>query len=119
MRNRAVAGGVAVVALLTGLSVASAAPSGGLRPVEEQINGSHSDANDVAVAPDGRQVYGAGFATDEIGVFDRNANTGAIDFADSTEGDGLDAPNAVVVSRDSDNVYVAGNASDSVEAYER
>jgi DNA-binding beta-propeller fold protein YncE len=110
---------VAAAAAVLSVSVASAAPSGALRPVDEVLSASISNAVDVTVAPDGRNVYGLGFASDEIGVFDRNARTGAIEFADLTDGDGLENPEAIVISRDGDNAYVAGEFSDSVHSYER
>jgi DNA-binding beta-propeller fold protein YncE len=118
-RNRALAAGIAGIATLgITLTVANGAAPGTLLPVEEQASASLSNANGVAVAPNGRQVYGVGFASDEIGTFDRNASTGAITFADSTEGDGLNGPNSVAVAPDGDHAYVAGNISDSVHAYE-
>jgi 6-phosphogluconolactonase (cycloisomerase 2 family) len=119
MRNRVLAGLAGAVAAVAIFATASAAPSGSLRPVEEQLSATLSGGGGVDVAPDGRNVYGVGIASDEIGVFDRNSNTGAIEFADATEGDGLLAPTSVDVSPNGDNVFVTGEDSDSVHAYER
>lgn len=111
--------GTAGALVVLAITIANAAPAGSLRLVEEQSSVTLSNATDVTVAPDGRSVYGTGFAADSIGVFNRNANTGAIDFAQDVDGDGLDSPESIVISRDGDNAYVAGNVSDSVHTYTR
>src|SRR5688500_16037691 len=42
--------------------------------------------NGVAVSPDGKNVYSAGFSSDSLAVFDRDPTTGAIEQKDAAAG---------------------------------
>jgi DNA-binding beta-propeller fold protein YncE len=120
MRRRALAGVVGGVAALTIIATANAAPSGSLRTVEEFLSGAMSNGNAVAISPDGENVYGAGFASDDVLTLNRNANTGDVSFEDITNDPAnLDAPNSIEISPDGENAYVAGNGSSTVHAFER
>jgi DNA-binding beta-propeller fold protein YncE len=81
-------------------------------------------AEAIAISADGKNVYVAGFDTDSIARFDRNANTGALNFVESYyDGNGgithLDGPMDVAVSPDGLSVYAAGFAEDAVTAFAR
>ncbi len=70
----------------------------------------------VAVSPDGKNVYVAGWADDAVAVFARNPATGALSFVErQTHGvngvDAMLAPWALAVSPDGAHVYVAGDHS--------
>ena len=72
----------------------------------------------LAMTPDGRHVYVADFADDEVTVFDRDPATGVLTpKAGSTTAPAMDAPNKLSVSPDGRNLYVAGFAGNSVTAF--
>lgn len=96
-----------------------AAPAGALKPVNGVQSAALQNATGVAIAPNGKHAYGLGYASDSIGVFSRNANSGAVAFVEQESGNGLASPMSVVVSPDNKNVYVAGDISDSVHSYSR
>lgn len=77
----------------------------------------------VIVSPNGDNVYVAGGATDSLGVFARDATTGALTFleaeAHSDDAPGVDRPNSIVVTADGRSVYVAGHDDDGVAAFAR
>ena len=87
--------------------------------------------NAVAISDDGKSVYVAGGFDDAIVRFKRNTrngkltpkdciddnDTGADDCAQET--DGLDSPNAVVVSDDGKSVYVASFNDDAIVRFKR
>ncbi len=116
-RVAACCAGLATIAFV--IASAAAAP-GGLREVEEQGAASLSNAEGVAVSPNGRYVYGVGFASDDVVAFARNASTGAITFDNAVDGsvDGLDGPNGVAVAPDGDHLYVPGDNSDTIHTFE-
>lgn len=85
---------------------------------------------DLAVAPDGADVYVAGFVEDGIGVFSRNGSTGELSFVESElDGvldpdsglvvDGLTEASGVAVSPDGDHVYAVSNGDYALVAFER
>jgi DNA-binding beta-propeller fold protein YncE len=89
-------------------------------------------AQSVAISPDGKNVYVASPSSDAVAVFSRNLTTGVLTQLASTAGcvsetgsgpcaDGraLDGANAVAVSPDGKNVYVASTASDAVARFNR
>ena len=82
-----------------------------------------SGSEDVAVTPDGQNVYVIGENDDAIAEFTRNSNgsltqVGCIADIDSegscgsNTADGLNGPDAIVISPDSDHVYVAARDDD-------
>jgi DNA-binding beta-propeller fold protein YncE len=90
------------------------------------------DAIGVSVSPDGKQVYVAGFESNAIAIFDRDARTGALTQAAGTAGclseggeegcapgRGLNSPERVLVSADGRNVYATGLFSASVVSFDR
>jgi 6-phosphogluconolactonase (cycloisomerase 2 family) len=87
----------------------------------------------VAISPDGRSVYAAGFDDDAIVRFDRDPDTGAltplgcVDDGDAGQGpddcsqtaDGLDGVISITVSPDGKSVYAASLDDDAVVLFER
>ena len=78
----------------------------------------------VRVSPDGSTVYVGGSGGDEIGVFLRNATTGALTFSEVHKDDGiggsidgLDGPASLAVSPDGKHLYVAGQSDDSIVVF--
>ena len=90
-----------------------------------------SDASDVAVAPDGMQVYVTSPTDDSITRFGRDPATGRLTRAECLTGSvsgcgltnsgkpGLDGPQAVAVSADGHSIYVANQGSNSIVALRR
>jgi DNA-binding beta-propeller fold protein YncE len=89
-----------------------------------------ADAQDVAVSPDGRSVYVAS-GNDAVAVFAREPASGILAQLAEAEscvseaglgcrdGNALDLPQAIVVSPDGRNVYVASYFSDALAAFAR
>ncbi len=78
----------------------------------------------VAVAPDGRTVYVAGYGDHAVAVFSRSLADGALTFVqrknDGSGGiDGLAGAAAVAVSPDGRHVYVAGKHDHAVAVFRR
>lgn len=102
------------------------APAGARADIEwsDFLSGGSNDvagierATDVAVSPDGRHVYVVGIFSDSIGIFTRDAVSGALTFSDFVAWTGaiepgaipdLDQPIAISLSADGLNLYaVAG-----------
>src|SRR6266542_3470455 len=89
-----------------------------------------ASADGVAVSPDGRSAYVAGFDDDAIVRFDRDTTTGALtgqgciaDVGDAagcgTTQQGLDGAIAVAVSPDAKSVYVASNGDSAIVRFDR
>lgn len=77
-------------------------------------------AIDVAVSPDGANVYVTTYSPGAILIFRRNAQTGALaPLAPVTTGVALDGVADVAVSPDGANVYAASPFSDAVLAFAR
>jgi 6-phosphogluconolactonase (cycloisomerase 2 family) len=79
---------------------------------------------DVAVSPDGLHVYVAGFSSDAIGIFSRDAGTGALAFASavfdaSLATSGLDGASGVALSPDGRHLYATAGVGDTVAAFAR
>ncbi|MGD8845581.1 MAG: beta-propeller fold lactonase family protein [Desulfobacteraceae bacterium] len=79
---------------------------------------------DVAVSPDGRNLYAVGEWDDGLAVFSRDSTTGRLTFVEvQKEGvggvDGLEGAVAVEVSPDNRHVYVAGSLEDNVTLFSR
>ncbi len=96
-----------------------AAPGGALKHVNTVETLALRNAEGVAFAPNGKHVYGVGFAADGVAAFSRNANSGKLKLVDTESGNGLLGPTGVTVSPDNKTVYVTGSLSDSVHAYAR
>ena len=78
----------------------------------------------VAISPDGKHLYAAGFYDDAVAVFSRDSTTGALTFVevhqDGVEGvDGLDGAQSVTVSADGKHLYAAGRLDDAVVVFSR
>lgn len=89
---------------------------------------------DVAVSPDGKNVYVAALTSDAVAVFSRNSSTGALTQLAGTagcvandttaepacaQGEGLDGAASVAVTADGAFVYVGTSDGDSVAAFSR
>src|SRR5262249_32402603 len=79
---------------------------------------------DLALSPDGANLYVAGFDDDALAVFARDAASGKLHFTavlrDRVGGvRGLGGAVAVVVSADGSSVYVAGREDDSLVVFAR
>lgn len=92
-----------------------------------QQNG-QSNAEFVAVSPDGNHVYVASVQDDAVVLYDRNAATGLLTrnplkptlYQDGVAGvDGLDGASSVAVSPDGFCVYVASRVEDAVASFSR
>ena len=83
-----------------------------------------SGSGDLAVTPDGQNVYVIGESDDAIAEFTRNSNGSLAEVdciadidaegstCDTASADGLNGPDAIVISPNSDNVYVAARDDD-------
>lgn len=79
--------------------------------------------SDLALSPDGRNLYAAGFLDDAVAVFDFNTQGGLQFLQVQKDGvddfEGLASANAIAVSGDSKHVYVAGYADDAISVLAR
>jgi len=78
----------------------------------------------IAVSPDGAHVYVAGRADDAVAIFSRNAPACGLTFMEFVRDgiggvDGLDGPQAIVLSPDGATLYVASGADDAVAVLSR
>lgn len=102
--------------------------TGGLTLVEVKTNGvggvaGLANPHAPTLSPDGAHLYVACFSSTVV-IFSRNADTGALTFLGfEEEGEdgvtGIGGAQAVVVSPDGKDVYVAGDTSDAVAAFRR
>ena len=81
-------------------------------------------AHDLALSPDGNNLYVTARSDHALAVFNRNTDTGALTFAkafkDGSDGaDGLDGARGLVVSPDGKNVYVAGSGEHALAVFNR
>lgn len=89
-------------------------------------------AYDVVVSPDGNHVYAAGYASDAVAAFSRDATTGALTqlaapnrcvsnaaITGCTTGRALDGADGVAISPDGAFVYVAAYTSSAVTVFSR
>lgn len=104
------------------------ADTGALSPVGAVRDGQGAQGldqpGDIAISPDGAHAYVAGFDSDALSVFSRDAKTGRLRFIaamrDRVGGvRGLGGAVSVVVSADGTSVYVAGREDDSLVAFQR
>ena len=73
----------------------------------------------LAISPDGAHLYTAASGEGEIGVFERDSQTGGIAFVEVQGVDGLLSASAVTVSPDGLHVYGTGLDDDAVVAFSR
>ncbi len=103
--------------------------TGRLAFVEEQKEGVNGvdgleGAVGVAVSPDNRHVYVAGYLEDSITVFSRDTLTSALTlvavYHDGVNGiDGIAGASAITFSPDGDHLYVAGYFGDALAVFHR
>ena len=98
-------------------------PSGVVRDHARGVDGL-DQPGDIAISPDGANVYVAGFDDDALAVFARNPDDGKLRFLsvmrDRVGGvRGLGGAVSVVVSPDGRSVYVAGRQDDSLAVFAR
>jgi 6-phosphogluconolactonase (cycloisomerase 2 family) len=111
-----------------GVVVAQAAV-GNLAFLDAQVNGQGgvtglASTYDVAVSPNGKNVYATGSGDDAVVTFKRNRDTGKLKFlnekVDGQGGvDGLNGASDIAVSPNGDNVYVTGNHDNAVVTFRR
>ena len=85
------------------------------------------NATDIAISPDGLQVFVTSTGDESLTVFDRNTNTGLLTFNkiyrddDSSYDyiDGLNSPSAVVVSPDNKQVFMTSAGDDTLTIFDR
>jgi len=116
----------AVEGAVTGFAVDPA--SGALTPVGAIVDGGNGDGLlgcvDLAVSPDGRHVYAAGFGDDAVAILSRDTASGALGFVDAffnaeLPAGGLDGASGVAVSPDGQHVYATAGVADAVVAFSR
>ncbi|MCK5378719.1 MAG: beta-propeller fold lactonase family protein, partial [Acidobacteria bacterium] len=78
----------------------------------------------LALSPDGRNLYAAGAADSAVAVFERDGATGALTYSEilqqGVDGvDGLAGVSDVALSHDGAHLYAAGPLSDAVAVFER
>ncbi|MCA9047559.1 MAG: VCBS repeat-containing protein, partial [Planctomycetaceae bacterium] len=105
------------------------ATDGTLTFVESQVDGVGGvDGLDgtygLRISPDGRNVYVVGYVDNAVSVFDRDPTNGLLTFVESHHHavagvTGLDGPTFFDISPDGQNVYVAGQNSDSAAVFLR
>lgn len=125
------AGDSVYVCAVTDNSVAAFAvdASGGLTPAGVVVDGvggvdGIAQCVDVAVSPDGKHVYAAGFADDAIATFSRNETTGALTFLDVlTDAElptsSLDGISGIALAPDGSSLYTSAGLSDSLTVFDR
>ncbi|MFK5891586.1 MAG: beta-propeller fold lactonase family protein [Pseudomonadota bacterium] len=79
---------------------------------------------DVAISPDGEQVYVTGGVDNALVIFNRNATTGRLTFFEMHQGvrnggDGLQGLSGITVSADGKYIYVTGYDDDSLVSFSR
>ncbi len=84
--------------------------------------------SDIALSPDGKHLYAAGYGNNAVAVFAVDQLSGSLNFIESlvrgqTSGgltiDGLTRPRSLTVSPDGKNVYAAGYVSNTVAVFRR
>ncbi len=83
-----------------------------------------AQAFDIAVSPNGANLYAAGFKDNAVAVFSRSSTNGSLSFLERIKDgnggvDGLRGAIAVTVSSDNDNVIVAGLGDNAIAVFNR
>ena len=83
-----------------------------------------TDATDIAISPEGRNVYVAGGSSHALVVLERDLGTGLLAYIETLYDDqdgieGLGGASSVAMSPDGRNVYVTGGSDDSVAVFAR
>jgi len=81
-------------------------------------------SQDVAIAPDGRFAYVAGYEDDALVIFKRSGNTGKLSYKGAKvdgagAGDALAGAQSVTISRDSRFIYVGSSGDPAVTVFRR
>ncbi|HSM12974.1 MAG TPA: beta-propeller fold lactonase family protein [Thermoanaerobaculia bacterium] len=92
--------------------------------VEAEVQADLAGVEDLAVAPDGDNVYAVSRTRHTLVALAVDPGTGELTWIETEEDgvggvDGLRRPLAVAVSSDGAHVYVAGNQDDAIAAFER
>jgi DNA-binding beta-propeller fold protein YncE len=124
-------GGTVYVCSVTDNAVAAFAvgAGGSLTPAGVVVDGvggvdGIAQCVDVAVSPDGRHVYAAGFGDDAIATFSRNETTGALTFVDALldselASSSLDGVSGIALSPDGSHLYTTAGLSDAIAVFDR
>jgi len=82
-----------------------------------------ADARALAMSPDGAHLYVAGYGDDAVAVFVRDSADGELVFAgllrDNIDFDGLAGPQALAMSADGEQLYVAASLDNAVSVLDR
>lgn len=90
----------------------------------ERDNNGLIGADAAVVSPDGRQVFVSSTTRDAVAVFDRDPNSGSLNFRtvfrEGVDGvDGLEAAESIAISPDGKQIFVAGRDSDALAVFDR
>ncbi|MEK6276972.1 MAG: beta-propeller fold lactonase family protein [Actinomycetota bacterium] len=114
-------GAVLLIAAAAGIAQAAPGQLGFLQSRTDEVDAYGIDGPvAVAVSPDGRNVYVAGFFDDALAVFGRDPHNGALSWVEEETANGnLAGAEGVAVSPDGRAVYATGFTSDTLVALAR
>ena len=87
---------------------------------KDNPGGALDGASQVAISPDGKNIYIACYVADGIVYYDRDPSDGSLSNKKTiTDATNLDGANSVAVSPDGKSVYVTGSKSDTMVSFDR